>query len=92
MDDQWLSVILRSVPYDEATAEERTGRVRQDHAEWLQHGVDISCWGVNPDTGVLEIGVRSSVTEAEPLIHARYGDEVSVFHSNVIPAGGVLNG
>jgi hypothetical protein len=81
---------LRCVPYDEATAKRLTGRVRQDHAEWLQQGVDISCWGVNPKTGVLEIGIRSSVAEAEPRLRARYGDDISVHYANVVPAAGPL--
>ncbi len=83
---------LRSVPYDDAAAKERTRRVGQDLDEWLQQGVDISCWGLNPKTGVLEIGVRSAVAEAEPRLRARYGHEVKVYYADVRPAGGLLGG
>lgn len=77
---------------DEAAAKDLSQRVRQDHSEWLQQGVDISCWGVDPKSGVLEIGVRSAVADAETRLRARYGQEVKVYYADVQPAGGLSAG
>jgi hypothetical protein len=73
---------------DDETTRVLSQRVRCDHAEWLRQGIDISCWGVNPATGVLEIGVRSPVAAAEEPLRARYGSDVHVYYANVVPAGG----
>jgi hypothetical protein len=77
------------VPQDDAAAQERVRRVGEDLDEWLQQGVDISCWGSDPKTGELEIGVRSPVAEAEPRLRARYGHEVKVYYADVRPARGL---
>jgi hypothetical protein len=57
---------------------------------WLTHGIDISCWSVNEDTGYLEIGVRTPTAEAVGPLRRAYGTGTRVYYADSQPGGGVF--
>ncbi len=63
-------------------------RVRRDFGMWLAHGIGISCWAVDEDTGNLEIGVRTPVAEAVGPLRRAYGTDTRVYYAEIEPAGG----
>lgn len=67
-------------------------RVRRDVNMWLTHGIGISCCSVNPDTGGLEIGVRTPTAEAEGPLRRAYGRGTRVYYADIQPGGGAFGG
>ena len=68
---------------DDSAAKALKARVWADFQMWLDQGIELStCW-VNPDTGNLEIGVRTPVAEATEPLRQRYGPGTKVNHEDV---------
>jgi hypothetical protein len=61
-------------------------RVRRDIDMWLAHGIGISCWSLNEDTGVLEIGVRTPTAQAAGPLRRAYGPGTHVYYADIHPA------
>ena len=76
---------------DEAAEMLRTS-VRADLAMWRSQGIDVSTWGINPDTGRLEIGVRTPTAAAAEPLRQRYGPDKHVYFADVGPAGRAQRG
>ena len=62
-------------------------RVRRDVGMWLRHGIEVTCWSIDPETRDLEIGVRTPPAEAEGPLRRAYGQGTRIRYADIQPGG-----
>jgi hypothetical protein len=72
---------------EDSAGEALKARLRADLPMWRERGIGVSTWGVDPETGTLQIGVRTPTSEAIEPLQQRYGPGTLVYYADVRPAG-----
>lgn len=82
-----IPITFRTVSRSEQTMDALISLIWSDRTALTESGIQLTSWGIDETTNTVEVMLASYSAAREKVLHARYGDAVSVYPQSVTASG-----